>query len=405
MPNVTLKPHVTKLSHILLITLSASLVGCGGGDSNDSSAGAASNISGNFKNSADTGIYYSTEASGMLIGASNAWLNTDCINSYRDRYYESDNVLVFGNPALPESDYRQAASWIESNFANALAAMQITQADYFALRGKVRLTARQDLYQQLLSLRWTPQASLGNFHYPDAIEDINSDAFDTAFNSWAETTANTASDEDVTQALLAAQYSSYNSAADTQVEDKIYVCLHEGTDPSMSGEGVWEGINIAAPSVYKPHHLDTFITHELIHTIQMALGSTVEGLALPRWWTEGQAEFLAGGDTAKRSDNGAFDPQLVVNGMQQSLDAGEAYQHYALAYSYLDAANGREQMLELIRQTKAQPLNSTTIEYNFDREDPRFQQAFNALMVDAQGNPLSIERWRDEYHTLINAWH
>ncbi|WP_417760512.1 hypothetical protein [Shewanella sp.] len=407
MPNLSLKPYVTKLSHVLLFSVTASLAACGGGEDDASNSKANDNqaSAGQFKQSADTGIYYSTARSGMYISASSGWLNNDCVNTYRDRYYEADNVLVFGNPALPESDYRQAASWVESNFANALEAMQLTQADYFALRGQVRLSARAVLFEQLQQLRWHPQDSLGQLHYPGALEDTNSNAFGVAFSRWAETTANTASDDQVTAALLDTDYSEYSSADDIHIENKIYVCLHEGTDPSMSGEGVWEGINIAAPSVYKPHNVDTFITHELIHTVQMALGNNVFGLALPRWFTEGQAEYLAGGDTAKRSNNGEFDPQLVVNGMQQSLDMGEAYKHYALAYSYLDSSNGRANMVALIQKTKALPLNSFPYEDLSDREDPRFRQAFDELMLDMQGAPLSIDRWRDDYHSLMNDWH
>ena len=96
----------------LILTLSA----CGGGDEGEESSNNNSNyvppntstVSGQFYHSTDTEKFFSTEdfPSYEQYGQ-NA---RHCYQSYNDYYFESEKTMVFGNPDLPESDFKQAAT-------------------------------------------------------------------------------------------------------------------------------------------------------------------------------------------------------------------------------------------------------------------------------------------------------
>ena len=95
------------LSSIGLLGL---LTACGGG-SDDSDVSSVTSVSGSFKQSAETGVYYSPDINGIYDYDNLGYYASTCREN-RDSYYETDNVYVFGNPELSESDYETAANWV-----------------------------------------------------------------------------------------------------------------------------------------------------------------------------------------------------------------------------------------------------------------------------------------------------
>ncbi|WP_372761886.1 hypothetical protein [Pseudoalteromonas sp.] len=385
---------------LTICTISLFLAGCSGGESSEQSSGNGSTntpqISGSFHHSADTGIYYSPvinndQQADYFMGVN----SQHCQSAYRDYYYESDNTLVFGNPNLPKADFAQAASWVEANLSHSLAAMQLSHNDYFTARSNVRLFARLALQHALTNLH-QPGDSYGNFVYPDNINNENDK------QAWAFTQANSASLHQLTDALIADKYNGFTAQNQLTLAPKIYVCLHENTTPTGWGEGHIAGINIGAPSLYQPHNVDKLVAHELIHTIQHAITTNTSGFHLPRWFSEGQAVLLSNMQVANKSQYAEYDPTRVINFHDEYGDPAVAYEHYGLAYQYLEDANQRSQLLRLMTQLKL-AVNLNTWQTN-EAENQQYRSIFNALMLDIQGNPLTVENFRVNYHAIMNDY-
>ena len=391
------------LSSIGLLGL---LTACGGG-SDDSDVSSVTSVSGSFKQSAETGVYYSPDINGIYDYDNLGYYASTCREN-RDSYYETDNVYVFGNPELSESDYETAANWVESYFQNALNLMGLTAEEYFAERTIARQYARELLLASLESLRNTPWLTFGDYVLPDEIQAISdSSDFNEAVYEWAVTQATNADAQDVIDTLIAND-PTFDVYSSLELDNKLYVCLHENTNSYYWGEGTYAGIVIAAPSVYTPSSIDELITHELIHTIQKVFSQdATTSLRLPRWWLEGQATYVSGMGAVSKSEHDEYDPTLVVSNSDE-VYSDDAYGHYPLAYQYLEEANSRETLVSFMSQLKSLVSNAYSEEYNNDLsisvEDYQFINLFNDTMVDMEGNALTVEQWRNDYHSYMNDW-
>ena len=115
---------------LLSLTLTSILAGCGGGDSGSSSNTNSTPVMGSFKNALETGVYFSNSNAPQEYGLNGA----HCANYANEYYYETTNTLIYGEASLPDSDFEQAAEWVESALAEAAQKMNTTAAEYFALR-------------------------------------------------------------------------------------------------------------------------------------------------------------------------------------------------------------------------------------------------------------------------------
>ncbi|MEG3765374.1 hypothetical protein [Alteromonas sp. 14N.309.X.WAT.G.H12] len=392
---------------IFMVGFACLLAGCSGDSDNDTSS--VPSVPGSFKFSDDTGVYYSPDMNGTYDAESLGTLALSCEEN-RTQYYETENVYVFGNPDLPDSDFETAANWVENYFQDALDVMGITKEEFYAERTHARFLARNRFFEGLIDLKDDSSSSYGEFTLPTEIletsdtEDFNFNRYEWAVTLATYTDAQTVIDTVIEEELDFDEYSSLN------IDDKIYVCLHEEDNDSYWGEGTYAGIVIAAPSVNPPSDADELITHELIHTIQTVFtmdASLVQ--PLPRWWLEGQATYLSGMGTVAKKKHNEYDPTLVIYSFDETY-VDNAYGHYALAYQYLEEANGRETLVNFMSELKALVTNVYSDEYPWDideylaTENYQFTNLFNATMVDMDGNPLTVEQWRNNYHSYIDDW-
>lgn len=384
---------LTRKTLFVLATI-ITLSGCGGGgdESNNSSNGDKTTISGQFFSSHDTGKFFSTE---QMPSYQQYGRNAKhCYQSYNDYYFESENTMVFGNPNLPESDFKLAASWVENNLNSALSAMEISKAEYFINRYSVRLDGLKHIKNQLSSKYYD------NIDYPNNFDALT---YDQQMD-WASKKAKSLSKIQAVDLLINDPYSPFRTEEQAALEDKVYVCLHEKNTTNGWGEGSLIGITIGAPSLTIPHEVDKIITHELIHTIQHATSANFEGLGLPRWFSEGQAVLLSEMSVAKQVNHNEYDPTLIVSYYDEYGDQATAYGHYGLAYQYLKDTNGQTAILNMMIDMK-----SITYNYSLQNNSPLeefhgYVESFNKLMKQKNGNSLSVQEFRDDYHHLMSAY-
>ena len=392
---------LTKKTLIILATI-ISLSACGGGDestsqtnnSNTSNTGSANNttVVGQFISSHDTGKFFSTEEmpSYQQYGRNAKY----CYQSYNDYYFESESTMVFGNPNLPESDFKQAATWVENNLSSALAAMGLSKAEYFSNRYSVRLDGLKHIRNQLSSKYYD------NFDYPNNFDSLT---YDQQMD-WASKTAKSLSKSQAIDLLSNDPYSPFKTEEQAFLEDKVYVCLHEKNSSNGWGEGSLMGITVGAPSISTPHDVDKIITHELIHTIQHATSANFEGLGLPRWFSEGQAVLLSEMSVAKKENHNEYDPTLIVNYSNEWGDQAAAYSHYGLAYEYLKDANGQSSILQMMKDMKSITYSYSLQNNSSLEEFHGYVEVFDAQMKQKNGSRLSVQGYRDDYHSLMSEY-
>jgi hypothetical protein len=392
-----MKPSLNKLLVIssLLLTLSA----CGGGDDGEETSNNNSNyvapntstVSGQFYKSTDTGKYFSTEdfPSYEQYGQ-NA---RHCYQSYNDYYFESEKTMVFGNPALPESDFKQAATWVENNLASALTSMGVSEQEFFDAKSSIRLSRLKEIRN------WLNQKGYPDFSYPAEFDSWTNQQQ----NDWATKTTKELTTDEVVNLTLSDPYTQ-KTEADIKLEDKIYVCLHENTQPYGWGEGTAIGITIGAESIVVPDNINKLIQHELIHTIQYAISADIDGFKLPRWFSEGQAVYLSGMNVANKANHSNYDPTLVVSYSDEYGDPALAYEHYGLAYQYLKETNTQPSILSMMKNLKALSYDySIQLNAELD-ENHNYVEIFNAQIKQQNGNALKVSEYRDNYHSLMNSY-
>ncbi len=395
-----MKQPLNKLLIISSLILTLSACGGGGGDEGEESSNNNSNyvppntstVSGQFYHSTDTEKYFSTEdfPSYEQYGQ-NA---RHCYQSYNDYYFESEKTMVFGNPDLPESDFKQAATWVENNLASALTSMGISEQEFFDAKTSIRLGRLKEIRN------WLYQKGYPNFSYPAEFDSWTNQQQ----NDWATKTTKDLTTDEVVNLTLNDPYTQYKTESDYKLEDKIYVWLHETTQPYGWGEGTAIGITIGAESIVVPDDINKLIQHELIHTIQYAISADFDGFKLPRWFSEGQAVYLSGMSVAKKVNHSAYDPTLVVYFSDEYGDSSLAYEHYGLAYQYINDANGQSSILAMMHD-----LQTLTHDYSIQlnsalKENHNYVEIFNAQIKQQNGNFLTVSEYRDNYHSLMTTY-
>jgi len=379
----------------LILTLSA----CGGGDDGEEKSNNNSNyvppntstVSGQFYKSTDTGKYFSTEDFPTYEQyGQNA---RHCYQSYNDYYFESEKTMVFGNPELPDSDFKQAATWIENNLAPALASMGVTEQEFFDAKSSIRLSRLTEIRN------WLKQKAYSNFSYPTEFDSWTSQQQ----NDWATQTTKNLAKNEVINLTLNDPYSQ-KSEAEIILEDKIYVCLHENTQPYGWGEGTAIGITIGAESIVVPNNINKLIQHELIHTVQHAISADFDGFKLPRWFSEGQAVYLSGMSVANKANHTEYDPTLVVYYSDEYGDSSLAYEHYGLAYQYIKDSNGQPSIVTMMKNMGALSHDYSIQLNSALKEDHNYVEIFNAHIKQQNGSVLTVSEYRDNYHSLMTSY-
>lgn len=289
---------------IIVSLLSIVLTGCGS-DSDSGSNENANNggntgggrtyVAGEFKSADTTGQYAPRDA--------NAYGNSglECSSTYNYNYFESANVLVYGDPALPNTDFQHAATLVENKLSEAFSVMGITRVEFDNYRPK-----------------YTPEVALNTIvgylqaHYVDVdgitvtrdITDIDSDFIepgnwgamvDDARLNYIKGYWNKISDAKQTEFVTAyGDLYGFDPVESNIVSEKIVVCLDQTKSDVLYGQGTLLGMNVAPNSKASRSDDLQVILHELIHTIQINVSIPVDAAITinDQWFMEGQAAKL-----------------------------------------------------------------------------------------------------------------
>lgn len=393
---------------ILSTAIISILAGCGGGgdDTENNSGGTNPNpgggtvyVPGIFKNAVETGDYFnkispvtdSTDQYGALAQS--------CI-SENEYYFESDRVQVFGAQSLPDSDFKQVATWVENGLDIVVGEMGLTVEELMNQRRSLAVWAYMEgayaISQQLVA----------NVQYPDD------------FNSWGHSDkeqfgktyiANADYDEKVSIVKAFYEVQGYDiDEVEYSYGKKIRVCLHQSDNNFQYGEGIFNGINVAAPSVNTVHNNAQVINHELVHMVQQGVSHNTGSVSISRWFAEGQAVYISGQEVATRSSHNDFDTPIFVSFFDESgYDQAEIYKHYGLAYKYIQEANSIDAIMNMIADLRNydQLYAQLPAGYGFSGNDAAaFVMAWDKAELKSESKEvLTLQKWIEEYHQLMNS--
>lgn len=203
--------------------------------------------------------------------------------------------------------------------------------------------------------------------------------------------------------------------------DALVACLSPEMAGAQFGEGSQFGIQV-------PPHVSTYhkrvgeiFTHEIVHFVQTNIadvGQSNPFAVMPRWFTEGQAVYMAGQSLASVDHHHQINAAAITNWTAE-LDSGEnpgfLYQHYGLAYQYVHENNGTTAVVNMMQSMKTNTdapqiwqryLKIDDYTNPLRDKDPglAFGRAFVQYIDDHTGTDLEFERYITDYHSLMNDW-
>ena len=400
------------MSKYLVVILSLfvfGLTGCGAGSGGDSSSDSVNNNGGNrnityvpgeFKTANDSSHYYPDDSSlsGNQAG--------ECIYQYNYNYFESANTRIYGNPALPDTDFKYAATMIENNLDKAFDLMGLDRTEFNNYRPQYssivasNMISFLDGYEDIEGKNQDITSIDSDFVAPDGWAEMQSYARLSVIKGYW----NDISDEKQDQLIsIYNQRYDYDLTDNSLVPEKIVVCLDTTRDKVLYGQGTVLGMNLAPNSKASRSDAEQVILHELIHTIQLNVSTPIDaGGVNDIWFMEGQASFLAGQKVAASSSG--FYPVDVVHFADVDTvfqdNLGVAYEHYAKAYSYINTNSGKEAALKLLVDVRHYQGGGTNDTY-YGVSSDRFSEAFDANMLKKDRSQLTIEDFRNNYHSFV----
>lgn len=391
------------------------VVGCGGGGGSDSggknsagsNSGGSTNVAGEFKFSTATGVFAPIDRAGGNPAA--------CANGEGyDRYFESENTLVFANSnKVTDDDYRYAATVVENNFKNVLNAMGLTIQEFQEFRPAYTEYARNLMFLRFPDFSYSADevdpASpllLSRDEYPDKFPSQSVlEGLQTAYwNSLSRSE----------QIRLVNIYVNKQWSPEFESERfnkgliplKVVVCLDvTRTNSNYYGQGGVAGIEMAPKSVVTRKDSDLVIIHELVHMVQANVAVPEESAVyLDRWFAEGQAVAIAGQAIAK--NNAGYNATEVISFFDENYSVVKyPYEHYGLAYTYLSKYNNKNAMLNFlknIRTNENRYFNDWVVNtVSDDKSWIPFFEAFEQSLVGADGRPLSLTYFRENYLNIV----
>jgi len=153
-----------------------------------------------------------------------------------------------------------------------------------------------------------------------------------------------------------------------------------------------------------PYEVGQIVSHELAHFVQENLSRYDAGYSLlPYWFAEGQAVVVTGEPVGPVYQHYDYDPLWdVIPG--DAANIPYPFKHYGLAYRYLEKANGALAMTVLQEMVQLLDWDGGFDGEISTGESPAFVEAFNSAgLVDHRNNYLSFQRFRSDYHDLLNG--
>ncbi|TYC55510.1 hypothetical protein FMN52_17735 [Marinobacter sp. BW6] len=153
-----------------------------------------------------------------------------------------------------------------------------------------------------------------------------------------------------------------------------------------------------------PYETSQIVSHELAHFVQENLSRYDSSYTLlPYWFAEGQAVVVAGEPIAPAYQHFDYDPLRDVT-TDDAARTPYRFEHYGLAYRYLEKANGALAMTVLLEMAQLLDWDGGFYGEISTGESRAFVEAFNsASLVDHRNNYLSFQRFRSDYHDLLNS--
>ena len=153
-----------------------------------------------------------------------------------------------------------------------------------------------------------------------------------------------------------------------------------------------------------PYETGQIVGHELAHFVQENLSRYDASYSLlPYWFAEGQSVVVAGEPIAPVYQHYDYDPLWDVTPMD-AANTPYRFEHYGLAYRYLEKANGALAMTVLLEMVQVLDWDGGFYGEVSTGESRAFVEAFNSAgLVDHRNNYLSFQRFRSDYHDLLNS--
>lgn len=405
---------------LLLLTLMLFSCGGGSGDSsnseinsnndnsnndNSNNGGNVTYVAGEFKSADTTGKYLTRDTDAFANGG------LECVQTYNYNYFESANVLVYGDPSLPNTDFQYAATLVENNLSNAFSLMGVTHAEFNEHRPQYPPSIVRNVINGYLE-EHTVTTDSGteikdisdidsNFPAPANWNDMSYSSRLSAIKGYW----NTISDDKQTALLVAyGELLSFDVIDGQEIPEKIVVCLDQSKDSGIYGQGSLLGMNIAPQSKADRSDASQVVLHELIHTVQLNVSLPVDSAIAvnDHWFMEGQATYLAGQKTASSFDG--YYPVNVVSFYEEEQhfsDSGLAYEHYAKAYSYLATHNDSSVFLSLLNGVRTY-TGEVSVDAGNGVSGDRFRHAFDQNIKDSNDEQLTLENFRTDYHLITS---
>jgi hypothetical protein len=406
-----------KIKAVFLTFSALTLTACGG--SKDSEFKLTPEVelvveNGQFKESSNTNVYFGNNFGPDYLYSNEFGSNAEhCYREANNYYFETEHALVFGSSTLPESDFKTVAMWVESQLDQAASAFNgMSFSNILAKRNNIAPEINRVLQAAIGGIK------LDAIDYPENYDEMDRFEVQEWFATYFRGLDVEKQNEIIDDASIT--YGRNWQRSDYRIPDKLLVCLHEGTNQFQYGEGTRFGINLGAPSINTPHDPQVIVKHELVHTFQaMLYDSSYNAFMLPTWFAEGQAVFMSGQKVAKIADSADFHTtHYVYFDDRGNTDPADLYEHYGLAYKYLHDANGIAKMVEVITGMSNSQSNSLNLDYNFDpaihgvldydfndgyssHRYPFIESFDKANLVDANGAPLSLRRYKRDYDIIV----
>lgn len=354
-------------------------------------------VNGDFFDASLTGDAYPDDSDGIGL------YGDECVG--QDHYFETDNgrVRVYGTPGFSETAFRLMATYIDGSIDPVLALFDTNWNTFVARRQLLNLGSMEELLRYQINEDGSVKRVLQNPYDTHAITDASQ-----SYASWmAMTERQKQQTLDDVVVMLNQSYENGALIDPSRVpalleRDYIIACLSPEMYGNRSGEGTFHGMNLTAdPDSYNGDFGKLFV-HEMVHFVQENMTRVAgAGRSLPRWFSEGQAVMYANMSYYGPEAHYNYEPLDVVSISGETGDPGEAYKHYALAFNYLKVTNGKPRLANMlwdIRDVAQNPTNSglATNEYS-----PRFIEAFNANIIDPNGNTMTLDDYRANYHNIM----
>jgi len=388
--------------YILIAVLSLLLTACGSGGSdssgsidstgNGSTGSGMTYVTGDFKTASIDSEYAPLDYG--AYGLSNAACAGE---SY---YFESANVVVYGMSSLPQDDFKYAATLVENKLNEAFNLMGISREEFDSYRPQYTPQVGSQIIGAISNGYIDPLDA--GLIVPDNWESMVGIDQDSVIRSYWNDSSDS---KQVELVNIYSEFFGINNATDgNMLPSKIGVCLDQGMNATLYGQGTLLGMNLAPNSIASRSDAGQVVLHELIHAIQINVSTPVNTSEQVSdvWFMEGQATYLSG-QTVASSAGGHYPVDVVDSGDASNIfqgDDGLAYTHYAKAYSYLDTNSGKNRVMDLLKDVRFYKNGGNNTGYSGVSSD-RFTEAFDVNMLKANNEQLTLEEFRQNYHSLI----